>query len=49
MIIGLSNGLANKNTIIVPKPAFALSKPFKKGIVEHEQKGVIAPKKPAII
>jgi hypothetical protein len=41
--------LTNKNTIIDPKPAFARNKPFKNGMVEHEQKGIIALKNPAII
>ncbi|ACJ30695.1 hypothetical protein swp_4025 [Shewanella piezotolerans WP3] len=48
-MIGFNNGLENKNTIIGPKPAFALSNPFKKGIVEHEQKGVIDPNSAAMI
>jgi hypothetical protein len=48
MITGLSNGLANKNTIIGPKPALALNNPFKKGIVEQEQNGVIEPSKAAM-
>ncbi|KEK29795.1 hypothetical protein SXM_0471 [Shewanella xiamenensis] len=47
-MIGFSNGLANRNTIIGPKPARALSKPFKNGIVEQEQNGVIEPSKAAI-
>ncbi len=48
IIMGLSSGLANKNTIMVPNPALARNNPFKNGMVEHEQKGVIAPSNPAI-
>ena len=47
--MGLSSGLENKNTIIGPKPAFARNKPFKNGMVEQEQNGVIAPNKAAMI
>jgi hypothetical protein len=32
-----------------PKTVFARNKPFKNGMVEHEQKGIIALKNPAII
>lgn len=46
---GLSKGLENKNTIIGLKPALVLSKPFKKEMVEQEQKGVIDPNRAAIM
>ena len=49
IIIGFSRGLANRNTIMVPKPACAFSKPLRKGMVEQEQNGVMAPSRAAVI
>jgi hypothetical protein len=46
--MGFRSGLENKKTIIGPKPALALMSPFKNGMVEQEQKGVMAPIKAAM-
>ena len=45
--MGFSNGLEKRNTIIGPNPAFARNNPFRKGMVEQEQNGVIEPSKAA--
>jgi len=44
MIIGFNTGEAIRNEIVPPNGAPLLNKPTRIGIVEHEQKGVIAPK-----
>jgi len=44
MIIGFRTGEAIKNEMVPPKGAPLLNSPTRIGIVEHEQKGVMAPR-----
>ena len=48
-ITGLTSGELNKNTLLTPSDTPLFKNPFKSGIVEHEQNGVIAPTKNALI